>query len=152
MMRARTTCINLRNEEFVIDMPPAEDRIEHHQSRFSSGSPNHISIAATSLQICASMVIFVRGYALTNYYSHQPPVVFAAVAAVVGFLCSWMAVAVERKKPLLADFLVKIGHTATAVAIVVPMGWLLWLFLPGEFKWLSVLFPVILTTAIFLFG
>ncbi|PIN07354.1 hypothetical protein CDL12_20080 [Handroanthus impetiginosus] len=60
-----------------------------------------------------------------------------------------MAVAVERKKPRLADFMAKIGLTTAAAAVVVPT---VLLFLPGKFKWVSLLLLVIPTIATFLFG
>ncbi|PIN07357.1 hypothetical protein CDL12_20083 [Handroanthus impetiginosus] len=149
MIRARRTYINVHNEECIIDIPPAEDRIEHHQSPSSSGSQNYQFITSASLQISAQAAIAVCGYALSGSSSHHPAVDFAAAATAVGFLCSWMAVAVGRKKPRLADFMAKISFTAAAAGVVVPMGLL---FVPGNFKWLSLLLPIIPTIATFSFG
>ncbi|PIN11718.1 hypothetical protein CDL12_15678 [Handroanthus impetiginosus] len=133
MMRARRTYINIHNEECTIDIPPVEDRIEHHQSP------------------CAQAAIAVCGYALSVFSSHHPAVDFAAGATTVGFFCSWMAVVVWRKKPCLADFMAKINFTAAVavVAVVVPMGFI---FVPGNFKSLSLLLPVIPTIATLSFG
>ncbi|PIN12625.1 hypothetical protein CDL12_14758 [Handroanthus impetiginosus] len=66
------------------------------------------------VEISAQAVIAVCGYALSGSSSHHPAVDFAAGATAVGFLCSWMAVAVGRKKPRLADFMAKISFTAAA--------------------------------------
>ncbi|KAI3459835.1 hypothetical protein Pfo_016498 [Paulownia fortunei] len=144
MMRARRS-INY-NEECIIDIPPAEDRLDHHQSTSSSGA-YHQLFTNDSSQISAQMAIALCAYALPGSSSHQPAVNFAVAGTAVGFLCSWMAIAVRRKKPGLADFMAKISFTATASAVVVPMGLL---YVPGKYKWLSVLLPVIPAIATFL--
>ncbi|KAK4422019.1 hypothetical protein Salat_2152600 [Sesamum alatum] len=143
-MRARRY-INY-NEECIIDIPPAaEDRPDHNRSTSSSGD-YYQSIVNASLQISAQAALAVCGYALSGTSSHQTAINLAAAGFAVGFLCSWMAIAVRRKKPGLADLMAKISFTATAAAIVVPMGLL---FVPGKYKWLSVLLLVIPIIATF---
>ncbi|KAL2242393.1 uncharacterized protein LOC105158794 [Sesamum indicum] len=145
MMRARRY-INY-NEECIIDIPPAaEGRPDHDHRSTSSAGDYYQSITHASLQISAQAAIAMCGYALSGSSSHQTAINLAAAGFAVGFLCSWMAIAVRGKKPGLADLMAKISFTATAAAVVVPMGLL---FIPGKYRWLSVLLPIIPVVATF---